>query len=206
MRRRAVRIVAIEGPSFAGKTTAISALAQDPTLGHVVVFDCYVRELADLENVPPPRTTSRAAQVAAFRIFMGVEQRRVDRAQRLAAAPEPADLLILDRSVDTLIAHTHALDVLYGYDARPTVVDLLFDLPHLVPVHTIYLDASGTDLRARRTARGEQDEYLLHDPEFLTAWRSYFLGSAGPTLAPTVTAVTANTDASELATSIRRLL
>jgi dTMP kinase len=201
-----MRIVAIEGPSFAGKTTAIAALAADPSLGRIAVFDCYVSGLTQPGNIPPARTASRAEQVTAFRAFMRVEQRRVERARRLAAAHDPIDLLILDRSVDTLIAHAHALDALYGFDARPTVTDLLPGLPHLIPEYTVYLDAPEAALRARRAARGDRGEYFLHDPGFLTAWRGYFLDSAGETLAPTIMPVPADADPAKLAAGIRRLL
>lgn len=202
-----MRIIALEGPSGAGKSTAIAALARDASLGRTVVFDCYVREIARPRDIPPARTRSRAEQVAAFHTFMGVEARRVLRAQRLAAEKEPPDLMILDRSVDTLLAHAHALDVLFGFGARPAVAALLPRLAHLVPERTLYLDADAATLQARRAkaAHGSAD-FFLHDPGFLAAWRGYFLGDAGPTLAPAVTPVPADAAPAEVAAHIRELL
>ena len=202
-----MRIIALEGPSFAGKTTAIGALAKDASMGRIAVFDCYVHEIAEPRDVPPARTTSRAEQVAAFRTFMAVEERRVLRAAQLAAGHEPPDLVILDRSIDTLLAHAHALDSLYGFGARSAVAALLPQLPHLVPERTIYLDADSARLRARRARAGDRSgEFFLHDAGFLAAWRGYFFGQAGPTLTPQVTAVSADAAATQVAAHIRELL
>jgi thymidylate kinase len=204
-----VRIIALEGPSFSGKTTAIAALAKDPSLGRTAVFDCYVREIARPGDIPPARTTDRAQQVAAFRTFMAVEARRTRRLQHQAAQQDAPALVILDRSVDTLLAHAHALDTLYGFGARAIVAALLPDLPHLVPEHTFYLDTDGETLRARRAAAeggSGSGDFVLHDPGFLAAWREYFLGGAGPTLTPTVTAVSADPPPAQVAARIRGLL
>lgn len=202
-----MRIIAVEGPSFAGKTTAIAALAKDASLGRIAVFDCYVREIAEPREVPPARTTSRAEQVAAFRTFMAVEERRVLRAAQLAAEHEPPDLVILDRSIDTLLAHAHALDMLHGFGALPAMAALLPRLPHLVPERTIYLDAGAATLCARRAQAGDRSgEFFLHDAGFLTAWRGYFFGKAGATLTRQVTAVSADAAPTQVAAHIRELL
>ena len=202
-----MRIIALEGPSFAGKTTAIAALAKDSTLGRTAVFDCYVREIAEPRDVPPSRTTSRTQQIEAFRTFMAVEERRVLRAHQLTAEREPPDLVILDRSVDTLLAHAHALDKLYGFGARPAVAALLPQLPHLIPERTIYLDADAATLRMRRAqSAAGSGEFFLHDSRFLTAWRGYFFGQAGATVTSHVTAVRADAAAIRVAARIRDLL
>ena len=202
-----MRIIALEGPSFAGKTTAIAALAKDTSMGRIAVFDCYVREIAEPRDVPPARTTSRAEQVAAFRTFMAVEERRVLRAAQLAAEQDPPDLVILDRSVDTLLAHAHALDTLYGFGALPAVAALLPRLPHLVPERTIYLDVGAATLCARRAGAGDRSgEFFLHDVGFLAAWRGHFFGQAGATLTPQVAAVSADASAAQVAAHIRKLL
>jgi dTMP kinase len=204
-----VRIIALEGPSFAGKTTAVAILAADASLGRAAVFDCYVREIARPQDVPPARTAGREQQVAAFRTFMGIEARRTHRLQHMATQHDSPDLVILDRSVDTLIAHAHALDALYGFGARPAITALLPDLPHLLPERTFYLDASTETLRARRaTAKGSSGsgDFFLHDHGFLAAWRAYFLGAAGPALAAAVTTVSADAPSADVAKRIRELL
>jgi dTMP kinase len=204
-----MRIIALEGPSFVGKTTAIASLAADTSLGRVAVFDCYVREIARPRDVPPARTAGREQQVAAFRTFMAIEARRTRRLARLAAGAHRPDLVILDRSVDTLIAHAHALDALYGFGARPAVAALLPYLPHLVPERTFYLDACAETLRSRRAAAAGGDgsrDFFLHDAAFLDAWRGYFLAAAGPTVTPAVTTVSADEPPEQVAGFIRRLL
>jgi thymidylate kinase len=204
-----VRVIALEGPSFAGKSTAIAALSRDPSLGRIAVFDCYVREITDAQDIPPARTADRAEQIAAFLAFMAVEERRMLRTRCLAAEHEPPQLVILDRSVDTLLAHAHALDTLYGFGARAEALALLPHLPHLVPERTFYLDAPAETLRRRRAAldgHSGSEDYFLHDPGFLGPWRGYFLGAAGPTLTPAVVAVPADAPPNEVAERIRGLL
>ena len=202
-----MRIIALEGPSCVGKTTAIAALATDATLGRVAVFDCYVREIARPADVPPARTANRDQQIAAFRAFMSIEKQRVLRAQRLAADQYPPDLILLDRSVDTLLAHAHALDVLYGFDARPAVAALLPQLPHLAPEYTIYLDAPAAVLRTRRSQAADGfGQFFLHDAGFLAAWRGYFISQTGSTVAPVVSVVSAEAAPAQVAARVRELL
>lgn len=194
-----MRIVALEGPSYAGKTTAIATITRDRA--RTAVFDCYVRELRP-GPIPEPRTRSRAEQIEAFTTFMQVEACRVERAEQLT---ETTDVLVLDRSVDTLLAHAHALDVLYGLGAMAEAAALLPDLPHLVPDLTIYLDPAPITVRSRRAATGARPDYFLHDPAFLVAWRGYFLGR-GQYVTRQIQRVNANVTADELAEQIGKLL
>lgn len=59
---------------------------------------------------------------------MDIENARV-RAALASARP----VAILDRSVDTLLAHAHALDAMFGYDVHDQLRDRLQELPFLRP-------------------------------------------------------------------------
>ncbi|MFF2191704.1 hypothetical protein [Streptomyces sp. NPDC058157] len=178
-------IIALEGPSYAGKTTALRHLRTLPSMADVLIMDCYVKMIPRIEDIPRPSTESAAEQLAAFEAFMALE------AQRVQAVVDHDGPVILDRSVDTLLAHAHAMDVIYGFGVHDRARALLGDLPHLAPDHTLYLDVPLETLALRRKAAGHTEtepDYFLHDPEFLTHARSYFCaGAHHPVTSETVT-------------------
>ncbi|MFW6725317.1 hypothetical protein ACHZ98_35355 [Streptomyces sp. MAR4 CNY-716] len=194
-------ILSLEGPSYAGKTTAIRLLRQIPEIaGQAIFFGCYVRHLRPTHPIPPARTRSAAEQLAAFETFMSAEADRV-----AAAAEHPGRLMILDRSVDTLMAHAYALDRLYNFGAHHQVRQRLEELPHLRPDHTIYLDVSGATLRRRRATDREKSTsaYFLHEPEFLAQTRSYFFDKPEPPITGQITVLSAERPAEHISQEIR---
>ncbi|MGW7361817.1 hypothetical protein ACWGI0_35710 [Streptomyces sp. NPDC054802] len=157
-----MKIIALEGPSHAGKSTVISHLRRRGIEKRAYVSDCYVKHIAHRDDIPPARTGSAAAQLFAFETFMGIENARVREA--LAGA---RPMVLLDRSVDTLLAHAHALDVLFGYDVHHQLRDRLQELPFLRPHHTLYLDVPAEVLNLRRKTAGHtaaESDYFLHEP------------------------------------------
>lgn len=197
-------ILCLEGPSYGGKTAAIRHLRDSPELAETAVFfGCYVRHLRDTHAIPPPRTGSAAEQFAAFETFMCAEADRV-----VQAAKNPDRLLILDRSVDTLMAHAYAMDQLYGFGVHAQVRRRLEELPHLRPHHTIYLDVSVPTLRRRRTeaGHGAEPEYVLHDPAFLAQARAYFLDAPVPPVTRRITVIPADGPADGVAKAVRALV
>jgi dTMP kinase len=171
-----VKIIALEGPSYAGKSTAIRHLRRRGIEDRVFVSDCYVQHIACHDEIPPVRTASAAQQLTAFETFMRIEKARVRDASAAAKA-----VVILDRSVDTLLAHAYALDAMFGYDVHQQVRHVLRDRPFLRPHHTLYLDVPADVLSLRRKATAHprpESEYFLHEPEFLAHTRDYFVSPA----------------------------
>ncbi|CAM5539637.1 hypothetical protein SNARM312S_04699 [Streptomyces narbonensis] len=123
-----VLIIALEGPSYAGKSTAIRHLRHTSLGSRAFVSDCYVKHIAHRDDIPPARTDSSAPQLAAFERFMEIEATRV-----AEAAVSGRQLVILDRSVDTLLAHAYALDALFGYGVHHQLRHRLPALPFLRP-------------------------------------------------------------------------
>ncbi len=142
-------IIALEGPSYAGKSTAIRHLRQTALGSRAFVSDCYVEHIAHRADIPPARTDSAAAQLAAFERFMEIEATRV-----AEAAASGRQFVILDRSVDTLLAHAYALDTLFGYGVHHQLRDFLKTLSFLRPDHTLYLDVPAETLHLRRKTAG----------------------------------------------------
>ncbi|MGQ4388792.1 hypothetical protein [Streptomyces sp. SAS_270] len=199
-----MKIIALEGPSYAGKSTAIQHLRNCGIEGRAYVSGCYVRHIAHRDDIPPARTDSAAAQLAAFEKFMAIENARVRAA--LASAKPAA---ILDRSVDTLLAHGHALDALFGYDVHHQLRDRLQELPFLRPHHTLYLDVPAEVLTLRRKTAGHtaaESDYFLHDPEFLAHARDYFVSRAQSPVSREVTVIPADTGPADVAHAVEALV
>jgi thymidylate kinase len=199
-----VKIIALEGPSYAGKSTAIRHLRTRGIEQRAFVSDCYVQHIDRRTDIPPARTASAAEQLAAFETFMGIEGTRVRKAL-VSAKP----VVLLDRSVDTLLAHAHALDALFDYDIHHRLRDRLQELPFLRPHHTLYLDVPAEELALRRKAAGHaaaESEYFLHEPAFLTHTRDYFVSAAQPPVSREVTVIPADTNSDAVAHAVEALI
>ena len=201
-----MRIVALEGPSYVGKTTAIDALVSASLIPEDVVFDCYVRDMPSGLDVPPPRTFSHDAQMAAFEVFMQIEGQRIERLAQLVSIGTTPELVILDRSVDTLLAHAYALDTLFDFGVWESARARLRSLPHLVPDRTIYLDAAPGCVRTRRERCGEDSAYFLHDSGFLAASRNYFLDSTTQLISRHIAVVSATGSRGQVQARVAALL
>ncbi|NBE49895.1 hypothetical protein [Streptomyces boluensis] len=199
-----MKVIAIEGPSYAGKSTAISHLRACGIEKRAFVSDCYVRHIAHRDDIPPAFPGSEVAQLAAFERFMGVENARVH-AARASAKP----VVLIDRSVDTLLAHAHALDAMFGYAVHHQLRDRLQALPFLRPDHTLYLDVPSEVLSLRRKLAGHaaaESDYFLHDPAFLTHARDYFVSGAQPPVAREMTVIPADTSPAAVAHAVESLV
>ncbi|MFD4634760.1 dTMP kinase [Streptomyces sp. NPDC058284] len=197
-------VIALEGPSYAGKSTAVRHLRDRGFEDRAYIADCYVKQLGRQGTVPPAHTASADEQVAAFETFMAVEEERVCTA---LSAAKP--FVILDRSVDTLLAHAHALDALFGYAVQHQLRDRLQALPHLRPDHTLYLDVPAEALGLRRKTAGHtaaEPNYFLHEPTFLTRTRDYFHARAQPPVSREVTVLPADASRDDIAHTVEALV
>lgn len=197
-------IIALEGPSYAGKSTAIRHLRHTTLGSRAFVSDCYVKHIAHRDDIPPARTDSAAAQLAAFEGFMEIEATRV-----AEAAASGRQLVVLDRSVDTLLAHAYALDALFGYGVHHQLHHRLKTLPFLHPDHTLYLDVPAETLHLRRKTAGHtaaESEYFLHEPGFLHHARDYFVHTARRPMTREITVLAADADPDEVARAVEALV
>ncbi|WP_432086607.1 hypothetical protein [Streptomyces sp. bgisy095] len=196
-------IIALEGPSYAGKSTAIRHLRSTALGSRAFVSDCYVKHIAHRDDIPPARTDSAAAQLAAFKRFMEIEATRV-----AEAAASGRQFVILDRSVDTLLAHAYALDALFDYGVHHQLRDRLRSLPFLCPDHTLYLDVPAETLHLRRKTVGHtaaESEYFLHEPGFLSHARDYFVHTPRRPVARELTVMAADAGQDDVAQAVEAL-
>ncbi|MEV6326729.1 hypothetical protein [Streptomyces sp. NPDC051909] len=197
-------IIALEGPSYAGKSTAIRHLRSTALFPRAFVSDCYVKHIAHRDDIPPARTDSAAAQLAAFERFMEIEATRV-----AEAAASRRQLVILDRSVDTLLAHAYVLDTLFGFGVHHQLCDRLKTLPFLRPDHTLYLDVPAETLHLRRKTVGHtaaESEYFLHEPGLLDHARDYFVHTPRRPVTRELTVLAADAGRDEVAQAVEALV
>lgn len=161
-------IIGIEGVSCVGKTTLATALGE--RIEGSLVIPCYFHSAADPAALPPPVTANASAQLDSLRAFLDVEALRRERA---FAGRADDRTVILDRTVDTLVAHTRAVSVLQGFDidlAAPQIVRLS---PVIVPDITFLLSARFEVLSGRARHRRAMPE-ILYDPRFTAAFMEHF--------------------------------
>ncbi|MBD0743977.1 hypothetical protein [Streptomyces sp. CBMA152] len=195
-------ILGLEGPSYGGKTSALGQLRWVPAMQGAMIFPCYVKSFTRREDIPTPSTQSADEQVEAFMRFMEIE------ANRVHGARQRGGLIVLDRTVDTLLAHAHAMDELYGFGVLPELRRRVQELPHLRPDHTLYLDVAPELLHLRRKAAGHHElepEYFLHDPAFLSHFRDYFCHAAHRPVAREMAVADGDGDRQETAAVVQAL-
>ncbi|WP_170322732.1 dTMP kinase [Acrocarpospora macrocephala] len=173
-------IIAIEGVSCSGKTTLATRLA-DPFGWQVV--PCYYHVAADPGLLGEPLATSEDEQLAALTAHLLVEAERRHRAD---AALARDGAVILDRSIDTLLAHLTAVGQLQGLDVPATVsrARTLIDQAvsagtAVVPDLTLLLIATPTALATRGVTRPDVPR-LYYDPNFAAHFNQYFADPISP--------------------------
>lgn len=162
-------IIGIEGVSCTGKTTLATALAK--RIDRSLVIPCYFHSVSDPTKLPPPVAENEHAQLAGLRAFLNVEEARRD--QALAGCAD-GRIVILDRTVDTLLAHTQAVGRLQGFDVDETARQIMHQRRVAVPDVTLLLTARFEVLRARAVRRRGMPE-IFYDARFTTTFMEHFL-------------------------------
>jgi dTMP kinase len=153
-------VIALEGPSCVGKTTTLARLIYclAPTGVNLLHFPCYSDAFEN--GGPKARSGTTQEQLDAFATFMRVEKGRVDSVRQTSPPP---DLVVLDRSVDTLLAHCKAVDSAMRSSSYASARRELVTLPHLTPDLTIYFDCPFEIIQSRAGGeRSSLDEFFLN--------------------------------------------
>jgi thymidylate kinase len=168
--------IAIEGPCCAGKTTLAHSLVEES----FALSIAYVRDYSDHVGggrfLPPPVPTSPTEEELILNRFLEIESDRT--AYVRMTAPEPG-LIIIDRSVHTLLAHCFALRRLLNDDYFGLAQRVIgeSDVP-LWPDHILYLDVPQFVIDARNGSEFTPGSVFI-DAGFNAGVRSYFQQVAG---------------------------
>lgn len=168
--------IAIEGPCCAGKTTLVHGLVQESLALSVAYIRDYSDHVGGGKFLPPPVPTSPAEEELILNRFLAIEEDRTVYARMKAYE---SDLIIIDRSVHTLLAHCFAL--------RRLLDDDYFSLAQRVigksgvalwPDRILYLDVPQCVVEARNGGKFAPDSIFI-DAGFNAGVRSYFQQVAG---------------------------
>jgi len=165
-------IIGLEGVSCTGKTTLAVTLAA--RLGATSVVPCYFHAAPDPSALPSPQVSSEAEQLEALAILLEIELLRLRRCQ---AAVERGCHVVLDRTVDTLLAHLRAVGEMNNLDAnvraRALVEDCINHGEAVIPDVTLLLRADHAVLAERARTRVAMPS-LYYDPVFTEGFHAHF--------------------------------
>jgi dTMP kinase len=165
-------IIGLEGVSCTGKSTLARGLAAQ--LGDTTVVPCYYHAAPDPSVLPSPKVSSETDQIEALIIHLQIEETRM---QAVREALTRCSRVVLDRTVDTLLAHIRAVGEMNGLDAnaraRALVDQQISKGLACVPDVTLVLHADHEVLAARAHARPGLPP-LYYDPVFTCGFHAHF--------------------------------
>ncbi len=164
-------LVAVEGPCCAGKTTLVSALSRELSGLRVCRVPCYADYLGGGRFLPREIPQSAAEDAAAFTQLLTIDH---DRIEATLTRTSDAELVLLDRSVHTLLAHRYAIEQVTGLPCYQQAVDAAHrDATIIWPSVVVYLDVAEAVVAQRNRGKFPPGSILI-DPDFNGAFRSYF--------------------------------
>jgi thymidylate kinase len=179
-------MIGIEGVSCTGKTTLAAALGRrlaatmPGPAGGACVVPCYYHAAPDPRVLSDPDVRDEAGQLAALAALLDVEQLRSRQAR---GALGQGRTVVLDRTVDTLLAHVRGVGRMRGLDAtvpaRALVNAAISRGDVAVPAVTLLLEA-GHEALARRAAARPGLPILYYDEDFTCGFNGYFADPITP--------------------------
>jgi thymidylate kinase len=161
-------IVALEGPCCAGKTTLGRLLIQELCELAITFVPCYADHAGGGRFLPRQQADTVAEREQALRQLLLIE------AGRLAQVPQACDVILEDRSVHTLLAHSYALQCRTGTGFLAPSARLLRSSPVPAwPDLVLYLDLPQDAVPERNPGKFPPGS-IYTDPDFNATVRAYF--------------------------------
>lgn len=162
--------VAVEGPSCAGKTTLSQRLLGELTDVRTYHVVCYADHVGGGRFLPRPVPDSVAEDQQALQVLLAIEAERTAGARAAAS-----DLVLMDRSVYTLLAHRHAIQRMTGLAClAPAERVVAASTAPAWPDLVLYLDVTQQAVHDRNGGKFPADSIFI-DAEFNTGFRDYFI-------------------------------
>lgn len=197
-----VPVIALEGQSYAGKSTALAALRCE---GYGAI-----REYSEYKgSASPDHFVQQSLDEAKsdFLFYLDIERQRY---QEYLQTESKKPAVFLDRSIFTLIAYRCAILHLSAAPLSGTVAWAMETVlsgafPLLYPRHIIYLHIPLTELKQRHQLAGDHLPSYFMDDVFYTTFFSFFraLQAAAPTW---ITIVDATQDRRSILQQIREVV
>lgn len=163
-----IKVIAIEGPCCAGKTTLSSGLIEDYSyceIGHIVDYAEFV---GSGKNLPPPFPKSLDEEKNTLEILLNIEFERASHCRK-------SERIIIDRSIHTLLAHCYAIDKISQLPYFQLANSCInFSEKPIWPHKIFYLDVSQEAIQRRNTWKFSQDSIFINN-EFNTWIKEYYI-------------------------------
>lgn len=164
-------IVALEGPSYSGKSTMANIIRN--RIPHSLVIDEYHVFAGGAKNFPPLAKNAEDG-MRNIKFFLDLEQKR----QRSILAALESGLVILDRSHLTCIAFEYAMCQMGIYDIWQEA-ERQFNAADLIkPDMVVLLNASQSTIEYRHSKDSYNIPAILVDSDFNKFFTEYFLMQA----------------------------
>lgn len=184
--------IGVEGVSCTGKTTLARALAQrlaehtrhaatqPGRRGEVCIVPCYYHVAPNPTVLSNRQIRAEADQLALLATHLRVEQLR---ARQARSALDRGHLVVLDRTVDTLLAHLRAVGLMHGLDAtveaRGLVIAQIERGEAALPEVTLLLQTDHEVLAQRAQCRPGMPP-LYYDSDFAQGFNGHFADPISP--------------------------
>ncbi len=205
-------VVAIEGPSHAGKSTLIGSLSATFGEGRVITLPDYVDVVSDPDLIPRAPGESVQEELEALEFFLTLDAERWN-ARRVELTEQ--SIVLADRSYHTLLAHRYAIERLTGLPVfEPSCQEVAASTILRQPDLIIYLDVPQDVLDGRYESRVgglserqrlERLNLIFNRPDYNTHFREYFIPQPKFGNTPT-TVVSGLSTADELLGDVVRIL
>lgn len=163
------RWVAIEGPCCAGKTTLGQGLLRVLSDLSVSYVQCYADHVGGGRFLPRPVPRALAEDRTALQALLAVESERNARARS-----QPNDVVLMDRSVYTLLAHRYALERITRLKlSLPAQAILAKSDTPAWPDLVLYLDLPQEAIPYRNNGKFDTGNVFI-DPHYNAGVRSFF--------------------------------
>lgn len=177
--------VALEGASGAGKTTLSRNLKTSLSQLRVIVLPDYSVSAGGPEYLPRAPAETVEEELSALSFLLDLDHWR--RQQGHISAGD-VDLIVMDRSVHTLLAHRFATAKLLGLDVFAASCKLAAAHARITwPNLILYVDTPQEILNSRQSPESPPPEARIFvDPHYNELFRSYFIPALRYTTTPTV--------------------
>ena len=131
-------------------------------------------------DIPTPEPFTATHQLASIAQLLDIEDLRLARAREATRAGKD---VILDRTVDTLLAHGHAVGRMNDFDCDAAARHLVASRHVAIPDLTIVLTAD-PDVVEHRASLRDNMPTIFYDRDFSEHFNAYFTQSLAPIVVP----------------------
>lgn len=164
-------VLALEGPAHAGKSTLAKNIKALLTTHKTIILPDYA-EVAGANALPQSPLETVSEELASFDSLIALDSHRT--ATGLASDPA-AELMVMDRSIHTLLAHRLALRSLFGIELFERCCEIALTTGTVQwPSLIAYIDVPQSVLTSRYSQRSGELSILL-DPSYNEQFRAYFI-------------------------------